>query len=220
MFSVILKKHISQGKSAIRVLGKSTPFWPEGRNVRSTRCAGRVLGSKSIQFLPQRKPRSDLIIFNITKSKPHLSPFILFLRADEHLKVTTFRDRNVIRSPLAGLRPLRSRLSLTQNLPNPVIRTSSPDSRVDLTISTKDSTSSMDLSLEYPQWLRMLSIIRSLVRVKKILQFFPKRISPNFASCQWFSILRKRHRSKGPIQISLVHVGDLQTLTWIEIPHG
>jgi hypothetical protein len=30
----------------------------------------------------------------------------------------------------------------------------------------------MDLSLEYPQWLRMLSIIRSLVRVMKILQFF------------------------------------------------
>jgi hypothetical protein len=90
------------------------------------------------------------------KSKTHLFQFIFFLRTDEHLKVTTLRDPKIMWLPVAGLRPLRSPLSFTQNLPNPLIKTSSPDSSVALTISTKVSTSFMDLSLEYPQWLCML----------------------------------------------------------------
>ncbi len=85
------------------------------------------------------------------KSKPQLFPFIFFLRADEHLKATTLRDPNILWSPVAGLRPLRSRLSFTQNLPNPLIRTFSPLSSLFLIISSKDSTSLVDLDLEYPR---------------------------------------------------------------------
>ena len=50
-------------------------------------------------------------------------------------------------SPVAGFRPLRSRFSLTQNLPNPEIRTSSPDARDDLIISRIVSTVFVDFIL-------------------------------------------------------------------------
>ena len=49
--------------------------------------------------------------------------------------------------------PLRSFFSLTQNLPNPVMRTSSPDSRVFLIISNRDPATSMDFIFERPHCL-------------------------------------------------------------------
>ena len=54
--------------------------------------------------------------------------FILSLSFPEHLKITNLLGASIISSPVAGFRPLRFRFSLTQNLPNPLIRTSSPDS--------------------------------------------------------------------------------------------
>ncbi len=64
---------------------------------------------------------------------------ILFFNFPEHLNVTTLLGARIISSPVMGFLPLRSRLSLTQNLPNPLTRTSSPDASVDLMISRRVS---------------------------------------------------------------------------------
>jgi hypothetical protein len=58
-----------------------------------------------------------------------LSPFTLLRNFPEILKVTTLRGLNIIESPVAGFLPFRSFLSFTQNLPNPLTSTSSPDAR-------------------------------------------------------------------------------------------
>jgi hypothetical protein len=70
---------------------------------------------------------------------------LIFSRSlPEHLNVTTRLAARIASSPVAGLRPFRSRLSFTQNLPNPLTNTSSPDSRVDLIISSRVSVISTD----------------------------------------------------------------------------
>ena len=66
-------------------------------------------------------------------------PFILSLNEVEQLKVTTLLASNIRSSPVEGFLPLRCFLSLTQNLPNPDIRTSSPVANVDLIFSNRFS---------------------------------------------------------------------------------
>jgi len=51
---------------------------------------------------------------------------ILSLSCPEHLKGTTFLASSIIASPVAGFRPRLYFFSFTQNLLNPLIRTSSP----------------------------------------------------------------------------------------------
>jgi hypothetical protein len=80
--------------------------------------------------------------------KPHtlviFHTLLIFLRNfPEHLNVTTLRGLSIIESPVAGFLPFRSFLSFTQNLPNPLTRTSSPDARVDLMVSMSCSTTSL-----------------------------------------------------------------------------
>ena len=55
--------------------------------------------------------------------------FILSLSCPEHLNVTTFLASSIISPPVAGFLPLLSRFALTQNLPKPLMRTSSPEAR-------------------------------------------------------------------------------------------
>jgi len=76
--------------------------------------------------------------------------FIMSLNLPEHLNVTIFLGANIIAIPVAGFLPLRSFFSFTQNLPNPEINTSSPDSSVLLMISKHVSTISEDLFLVKP----------------------------------------------------------------------
>ena len=66
------------------------------------------------------------------------------LRVLEHLKVTTRLASSIRPFPVWGFLPLRIFLSLTQNFPNPETRRSSPDSRVCLMISRRDSTADVD----------------------------------------------------------------------------
>jgi len=96
-------------------------------------------------------------------------PFTLSLNFPEHLKVTTLLGLSIISSPVAGFLPLRSRFSLTHNLPNPLIRTSSPDARVDLIISRIVSTVSEDCFLVNPLASAMASIKLDFVRVMGLL---------------------------------------------------
>ena len=91
-------------------------------------------------------------------------PFILSLNFPEHLKVTTRLGASIISSPVAGFRPLRSRLPLTQNLPNPLIKTSSPAARDDLIISRMVSTVSVDCFLVNPFRSAMALIMWTFVR--------------------------------------------------------
>ena len=56
----------------------------------------------------------------------------------------------LVDSEAFGFRPFRCRLSLTQNLPNPLISTSSPDSRVLFVISRRVSTISEEWFLGNP----------------------------------------------------------------------
>jgi len=53
----------------------------------------------------------------------------------EHLKVTTRRAASIKDPSVAGFLPRRLDLSFTQNLPKPLIRTSSPEARVSFMIS-------------------------------------------------------------------------------------
>jgi len=66
-------------------------------------------------------------------------------------------------SPVEGLRPLRCFLSFTQNLPNLLIRTSSPDARAFFMIARRLSTVSVDCFFENPFLLPIALIIRALV---------------------------------------------------------
>jgi hypothetical protein len=84
---------------------------------------------------------------------------IMSLNFAEHLKVTTFLSSSVMSSPVAGFLPLRACFSLTQNLPNPLINTSSPDSSALLMTSTSVSTISMDFFFVNPS----LSLIFSMI---------------------------------------------------------
>jgi len=59
---------------------------------------------------------------------------ILSLNLLEHFDTTNLLAANIILSPAAGFRPRLSRFSLTQNLPNPLIRTSSPETNLDLMV--------------------------------------------------------------------------------------
>jgi len=81
------------------------------------------------------------------------------LRLAEHLKVTTFLAESIISSPVAGFLPRRESLSFTQNFPNPLIRTSSPDARAPLRISKRDSTKSVDFFMVNPFRLLISSMI-------------------------------------------------------------
>jgi hypothetical protein len=74
---------------------------------------------------------------------PSTFPFTLLRNLPEHLNVTTLRGLSIIESPVAGFLPFRSFFSFTQNLPNPLTRTSSPDARVDFIISISCSTNSV-----------------------------------------------------------------------------
>jgi hypothetical protein len=101
-------------------------------------------------------------------------PFILSLNLPEHLKVTTLLGARVISSPVAGFLTLRSRFSLTQNLPNPLIRTSSPDTSFDLIILMMISTVSVDFLRLNPFCSAMSSIkwdfVRAIVGISFVLK--------------------------------------------------
>jgi hypothetical protein len=71
---------------------------------------------------------------------PYSAPLILSLKTGEHLNVTTLLPSRVKSPPVAGFLPLLGSFSLTTNFPNPLIRTSSPDSRDFLIISKTLST--------------------------------------------------------------------------------
>lgn len=92
------------------------------------------------------------------------TPLLIFSRSfPEHLKVTTFLGSSVMSPPVAGFLAFRSAFCLTQNLPNPLIRTSSPDASVDLMISRRISTGSAALLRGNPLASAMASIIWTLV---------------------------------------------------------
>jgi hypothetical protein len=76
------------------------------------------------------------------KSCPHYLPAEV-PKLPELLKLTTFRAGSILSSPVAGFLSRRSCFSFTENFPNPVIRTSSPDASVDFMISINFSTDSV-----------------------------------------------------------------------------
>ena len=90
---------------------------------------------------------------------------ILSLNCPEHLNVTTRLGASIILSPVAGFLPRLSRFSLTQNFPKPLIRTSSPDTRLDLISSRRVSTNSTDWTRGYPFAFATALIRCSFVRV-------------------------------------------------------
>ena len=98
------------------------------------------------------------------KLKPQPLPFNFSLSLEEHRKSTTRLASRTKPLPAWGFRPRLSVFSLTENLPKPVIKTCSQDSRVFFMVSRIDSISSMDWVFEQPQWLQMLSTMSALVR--------------------------------------------------------
>ena len=68
-------------------------------------------------------------------------------------------------APVAGFRPRLCRFDLTQNLPKPLIMTSSPDSNVCLIVSNNISTVSVALFLDIGTFLHSESDIRAFVSV-------------------------------------------------------
>jgi hypothetical protein len=82
----------------------------------------------------------------------------------EHLNVTTFLGFSIKLSPVAGLRPLRSFFSLTQNFPKPLIKTSSPVSRARFIISSRNSAISPACFPVKPVFSAIDSTILALVR--------------------------------------------------------
>jgi hypothetical protein len=83
----------------------------------------------------------------------------------EHLKVTIFRAANIIGSPAGMFQTIRSFFSFTRNLPNPLIKTSSPDSRALLIISSRISIISKDRLFVYPICSATASTMSAFFRV-------------------------------------------------------
>jgi hypothetical protein len=96
-----------------------------------------------------------------------LPPFNFLFSTGEHLKVTIRLSASTSRSPVSGILPLRSPLSFTQNFPKPLIRTSTPFSRVFLMISNMVSTALADSALDRSRRLTTDLVMTSLVRVMK-----------------------------------------------------
>lgn len=94
----------------------------------------------------------------------HRFPFIFPWSLGEDLKVITRLGLRVISLPVAGFLPGRPCFSFTKNLPNPEIRTSSPEARVPVMIPRVFSSNAADILLEYPHRLWMLLIMSALVR--------------------------------------------------------
>jgi hypothetical protein len=95
-------------------------------------------------------------------------PLFRFLfSTEEHLKVTTCLLGSISRSPVSGFLPLCLPFCFTQNLPNPVIRASSPPSRVFLIISKLASTALADAALDMSRRSKTERVMASLVRVMK-----------------------------------------------------
>ena len=90
---------------------------------------------------------------------------ILSLNFPEHLYVTTRLGASIISLPVAGFRPLRSDFTFTQNLPKPLIKTSSPDSRVFFMISSSVSIVSVAFFFVKPFCSATAWIISALVNV-------------------------------------------------------
>ena len=83
----------------------------------------------------------------------------LFFKGSEQRKVTIFLGLSIMLAPVIGSRPLRSFFVLTQNLPNPLIRTSSPEARLALISSIRVSTSpSARLEERFSSTARTLAI--------------------------------------------------------------
>lgn len=75
-------------------------------------------------------------------------PFNLPRNTPEHLNVTTLRASSVRSFPVCGFLPFLGFFSIALNLPKPLMRTSFPDSRVDLMVSITVSVAWMDSRLE------------------------------------------------------------------------
>jgi len=95
---------------------------------------------------------------------PSPLPFTLLRNFPEHLNVTTRLALSIISSPIAGFLPRLSFFSFTQNLPNPLTRTSSPDARVDLMVSMSCSTNSVLFFWGNPSPWLTASMMSALVR--------------------------------------------------------
>ena len=83
-----------------------------------------------------------------------LPEFVQFLTlpsgTGEPLNITTLPASRVKSPPVVGFLPLRGALVLAENLPKPLIRTSSPDSRAFLMCANNASTRAFDCCLESP----------------------------------------------------------------------
>ncbi len=108
---------------------------------------------------------NSILTLFVLESSIYTFLLTLSLNFPEHLKVTTFLASNIISSPVAGFRPLRSDFSFIQNFPKPLIRTSSPDIRVSFIIFRRVSTVSEDCFLVKLALVLISSTIWNLVRV-------------------------------------------------------
>jgi hypothetical protein len=90
---------------------------------------------------------------------------IFFLGFPHHWNLRTFLGASIISSPVAGFLPRRLFFFFTQNLPKPVINTSSPDSKDRLMSSSSISTVSIDFLRVYPIFYATESNMLALVSV-------------------------------------------------------
>jgi hypothetical protein len=94
-------------------------------------------------------------------------PFSFLFSTGEHLKVTTRLSASIRSSPVPGFLPRCFPLSLTQNFPKQLIRTSSPPSRLFLLISKVVSTALADAALDKSRPSKTERVMTYLVRVIK-----------------------------------------------------
>ena len=95
----------------------------------------------------------------------YFRPFNLSRRTGEQLNVTTLRRSSIRSPPVTGRLPLRSLLSLTQNFPKPLMRTSSPSCNKVLMIFRRDSMSRVACELGRSRRARIESLRWALVMV-------------------------------------------------------
>ena len=121
---------------------------------------------------------------------PYLLPLTLSLKTPEDMNTITFRGASIKSSPVTGFLPLRFPFSSTQNFPNPLIRRSSPPSRVFLRISRRESITWAERSWVKPQWLWMVLAMWALVRVTGWASFLSTNLSLGLCFVKWLRKLQ------------------------------
>jgi hypothetical protein len=112
-------------------------------------------------------------------------PFSFLFSTGEHLKVTTRLLASIRSSPVPGFLPRCFPLSLTQNFPKQLIRTSSPPSRLFLIISKVVSTALADAVLDRSSRPRTDLVMVSLVRVMKADFLYWSWMRPGVGTGSW-----------------------------------